>query len=260
MGTTTFVGSVCSVCFVFGSLLLIIPSVIIVGITKDRDIQAGFQKNNSSIPPGGKQWIPFSPIDCPKEMSQLYQTRILTFLQVKAPNNSRVTLFLYENNDTTSPVISKCSADTNDQCALLIPQNNNNNISAFLSLSKGTESTVEWGCYYLNLPIIVSSIVLGCSGCLFLFCLCSACLCCLACCCDDEFGDHKGAQFVSPHVSYHRGNTASKQSCDKTPLVIQQHVETGYVDGAKVIRHYSTVGENRNGRASQKFVTDDSSS
>ena len=262
MGTITFVGFICSIGFLIFSLLLIITSSIILGITTDRNINAGFNNNKNIILPNSIQLIPFSPLRCPENMSQFYQTRILTYLQVTAPKDSAVTLYLHETNSTESTEISHCKVEANEQCALPIPMNNDS-ISAFLSLANSTDSSknVDWGCYYINLPIITSYAVLGCSACIFLLCFCCAIICFLTCCCDEELGDHKGARFIFPQGTHHTLATtiySRTLPTDKTPLVNQQHVETGFVDGAKVIRHYSTVGGKTNDRANENFITDDS--
>ena len=265
MGTFNFIGIVCCVGFLVLSVLLIIPSCSILVILKNRTIEAGYEQKSSVIHPHSEQWIPFSPLDCPQNMSQFYEIRILTYLRVTASKDSKVTLSIYESNSTDSAELAHCTANAHDDCSLFIPDISES-VSAFLSLdnSTNTSQTVDWGCYYLNIPVIVCYAVLGCSGFLFLVSLCCTCICCLVCCCDDEFGDHKGAKLVSPHVSHRTLSTprytrTSVHPSDKTPLVIQQqHIETGYVDGAKVIRHYSTVDKQTNGRASENFITDDS--
>lgn len=260
MGTCSFICFICNLCLALFALLFLVPSCLLVFSTSKKEFGYLSESNNISFAPNVTQeLIPFSYDISTNDLFNI--TPFFQFLVTTAPNNTAINVTIHTNTSINSPLIQNCTANANDSCILwLPPYYPSATVFVTLNSAQNVTTKVEWNRFYFNILFLVSTLVLCCSGCLFLTFLCCCCACCLTCYCDETVGNHKGARFVAPQVSYQRTsrrkastmNTINRQT-EKEPLVEQQ-TETGYVDGVKVTKHYSAVSNNRK----SQFVEDSS--
>ena len=260
MGTCSFICFIFNFCLALFALLFLVPSCLFFFSSTKKEFGLLTDSNNVSFSPNTTQEsIQFAYDFSTNSIFNI--TPFFQFLLTTAPSNTAINVTIHENSLITSPLLQNCSANASKSCVVWLPPYYPN-ATVFITLDSTLIDTtiVKWERFYLGILFLVSTVVLCCSGCLFLTFFCFCCICCLSCYCDETIGNHKGAKFVAPHVSYRRRshrkpstmNTVNRQS-DRDPLV--QQTETGYVDGVKVTKHYSAVDNNRR---SQPFVEDNS--
>ena len=261
MGSCNFICFVCNLCLALFALLFLVPSCLLffssiskeIGLLQDFEILS-FPPNTTELP------ISFTYDITTNNLFNI--TPFFQFLETTAPNSTAINVTIHKNNSIDSQLVLNCSAKAKESCTiLLLPYSPSATVFVTLNSTQDVITTVKWNRVYFNILFLISTVVLCCSGCLFLTFLGCCFICCLACYCDETVGSHKGAKFVAPQVSYRRNprrktstmNTINRQS-DRAPLVEQQ-TETGYVDGVKVTKHYSAISTNRK---SQPFVDETS--
>ncbi|KAI6650400.1 hypothetical protein LOD99_5837 [Oopsacas minuta] len=226
------------------TLIIIIPSAVILVITTNKQLYATNEWNSSTILTADSlQLIPFNPLYCPKDKN-FYSQPFLNYLEAKAPDYSALTLDLKTENVATSHTIVSCYANANEICS--IPIQNYENIFAFVALETidvDKDSIVEWACSYFNLPFLLSVIILSCCSCCCLICYCSACLCCMTyCCCGKEPNPSP-----PPHRRWQSRQRSERQVAntvsnrDTQPLLVNIRTERAMVDGVMYQKETSTL-------------------
>ncbi|KAI6659187.1 hypothetical protein LOD99_14861 [Oopsacas minuta] len=238
------------------ALLVLIPSCVIFFITHDKELLANLTSNDISFPPNTT--VSPIPINSSHYFTNIFKTKpLLLFLQATAPNETGIQITINDSNKTNPTELMNCSVGPNGTCIVLVWD-----LSSYayvtLNSSVTVTTTVDWTLRFFNFQFLISAVILGCSSCIFITFLIPSIVCCCITCCDEDFGNHKGAKFVTPQVSYHsfRNRNSPRTinpSTDRTPLFKEQKTETGYVDGVKVTRHYSAFGGNN---PSKPFVQD----
>ena len=141
----------CLVLLLIISLIILIPSIVVLSLSRKILNEGLDNKNNVTLNNSDSTLLPFNPYDCPK--SQFYPYPFLISLQIQGPTGSQVTLTLSDSNATgSSGTLSSCIAN----CSLRIP--GLDNVYAFVSADSTASITVYWGCYYFNLPFLLSTL------------------------------------------------------------------------------------------------------
>ena len=154
------------ICFSFFFLL----TSIVIFILSGDNLEAGISWNQTKVTTGVNTLLPFNPHNCPKN-KYFYSKPFLTYLRIESHFDARLTLTFYNTNvPRKDNKLDSCQATSYSSCALNIPSSDN--IFAFV-MAQGEDAmyTVDWGCYYLNLPFLVSIIVIFLAGiCIILSC------------------------------------------------------------------------------------------
>ena len=161
----------CLFLFILFFFVFFVASIVVFALS-GTDLDMGKSWNHTRIVNRVNTPLPFDPHKCPKN-EYFYSHPFLVYLEIQSPSNAQLTLSLY---NTSIPLednkIGSCQAPVKSSCSLYIP--NLDNISAFV-LAQGRDGavyTVDWGCYYLNLPLLVSITIL------FITILCIIAGCC----------------------------------------------------------------------------------
>ena len=240
-----FVLGLFGLCFAF---IFLVPSIIIFFFTTNRTLYAGIEWKNDSITKQS-EFLSFNPRNCSKD-KYFYPQPLLLYLEVKAPSDTGLTLYLlnHYNDSNSSMKTIGCIAQSDETCTIQV---HNLDEFAFVSLDNNPSpsSIVSWTCFYFNLPFLLSLIMIGLCGCIFLTFIIKVSLCCLCCVCGDcDTGDHRGARlvdsynFTGPSYRTGAGHVLRRPNfSDRTPLIQHPHIETGLVDGARVARHVTNA-------------------
>ena len=144
------------------SLVFLITSTVIF-VLSGKNLEEGISWNKSNVTNGISTLLPFDPYKCPKN-EYFYSQPFLIFLTIESHFNADMTLSLYNTNMSQEDnKLGSCHALGNSSCTLLVPSLANT-FAFVLAKGKDPVYTVEWGCYYLNLPFLVSTISLFISG------------------------------------------------------------------------------------------------
>ena len=236
--------TLCSACIMVCSMLVLVQLICALFATVTfRGFYFTPEWNTYEIlSSGNAQLIPFDPSDCQ------YFDSYDTYLEVKAPEYTGLTLSLHDDEDVSySYVINSCYVDADDSCRLLIPRLYD--VYAFVALESYDFSTqtIYWGCSYFNTSYFLYLFFILCCGCCCLVYCCSTCIYCFK-----YFNDspqhkgtlHKGqlpSTIEDPQRQYHPPEYPRNVPEEAQPLFVATQFETVVKDGVTVHTEVTTV-------------------